>query len=81
RRNVQVKTQRRSVPVETYTSNALVSQCDGVESYDWSFHVEEEPTNYTFMAFTSSSSSSFDNEVASCSKACSKACTKDYTTL
>nr|GFC49556.1 hypothetical protein [Tanacetum cinerariifolium] len=63
RRNVQVKTQRRSVPVETYTSNALVSQCDGVKSYDWSFHVEEEPTNYTFMAFTSSSSSSFDNEL------------------
>nr|GEZ82131.1 hypothetical protein [Tanacetum cinerariifolium] len=27
-------TQRRNVPVETTTSNALVSQCDGVGSYD-----------------------------------------------
>nr|GEU72906.1 hypothetical protein [Tanacetum cinerariifolium] len=33
---------------------------------------EEEPTNYTLMAFTSSSSSSCDNEVASCSEACLK---------
>nr|GEZ11423.1 hypothetical protein [Tanacetum cinerariifolium] len=31
-------------------------------SYDWSFQAEEEPTNYAFMAF-SSSSSSFDNEL------------------
>nr|GEU63980.1 putative ribonuclease H-like domain-containing protein [Tanacetum cinerariifolium] len=46
-------------------------------SYDWSFHVEEEPTNYAPMAFTSSSSSSFDNEIASYSKACTKA----YATL
>nr|GFA15973.1 hypothetical protein [Tanacetum cinerariifolium] len=29
--------QRRNVPVETSTSNALVSQCDGVGSYEWSF--------------------------------------------
>nr|GEU42210.1 ribonuclease H-like domain-containing protein [Tanacetum cinerariifolium] len=69
--------QRRNVLVETCTSNALVSQCDGVGSYDWSFLVKEEPTNYALMAFTSSSSSSFDNEVASCSKACTKA----YATL
>nr|GEW06481.1 retrovirus-related Pol polyprotein from transposon TNT 1-94 [Tanacetum cinerariifolium] len=55
-------TQRRNVPVETSTSNALVSQCDGVGSYDWSFQEEEEPTNYALMAFTSSSSSSSDNE-------------------
>nr|GEU35102.1 hypothetical protein [Tanacetum cinerariifolium] len=38
---------------------------------------EEEPTNYALMAFTSSSSSSSDNEVAFCSKACTKA----YATL
>nr|GEY16057.1 hypothetical protein [Tanacetum cinerariifolium] len=62
RRNVPVETQRRNVPVETSTSNALVSQCDGVGSYGWSFQAEEEPTNYTLMAFTSSSSSSSDNE-------------------
>nr|GEX74485.1 hypothetical protein [Tanacetum cinerariifolium]GEX74487.1 hypothetical protein [Tanacetum cinerariifolium] len=63
RRNVQVEPQRRSVPVETSTSNALVSQCDGVGSYDWSFQAEEEPTNYALMAFTSLSSSSSDNEL------------------
>nr|GEY99811.1 reverse transcriptase domain-containing protein [Tanacetum cinerariifolium] len=28
------ETQRRNVPMETFTSNALVSQCDGVVSYD-----------------------------------------------
>nr|GEU35389.1 hypothetical protein [Tanacetum cinerariifolium] len=77
RRNVSAEPQRRNVPVETCTSNALVSQCDGVVSYDWSFQVEEEPTNYALMAFTSSSSSSYDNVVASCSKACTKA----YATL
>nr|GFC12880.1 hypothetical protein [Tanacetum cinerariifolium] len=55
--------QRRNVTVETSTSNALVSQCNGVGNYDWSFQAEEEPTNYALMASTSSSSSSFDNEV------------------
>nr|GEV90836.1 hypothetical protein [Tanacetum cinerariifolium] len=38
---------------------------------------DEEPTNYALMAFTSLSSSSYDNKVAPCSKACSKA----YATL
>nr|GEV31233.1 reverse transcriptase domain-containing protein [Tanacetum cinerariifolium] len=41
-------------------------------SYDWSFQAEDEPTNYALMAF-SSSSSSFDNKVVSCSKAYTKA--------
>nr|GEY26488.1 hypothetical protein [Tanacetum cinerariifolium] len=64
----------RNVKVKTSTSNALVSQCDGTGTYDWSFQAEEEPTNFALMAFTSSSSnSSSDNEVSSCSKACSKA--------
>nr|GEX18592.1 hypothetical protein [Tanacetum cinerariifolium] len=53
RRNVTAEPQRRNVPVETSTLNALVSQCDGVGSYDWSFQAEEEPTNYALMAFTS----------------------------
>nr|GFC35146.1 hypothetical protein [Tanacetum cinerariifolium] len=52
-RNKEV--QRRNVLVETSTSNALVLQCAGVGSYDWSFQAEEEPTNYALMAFTSSS--------------------------
>nr|GEV66419.1 hypothetical protein [Tanacetum cinerariifolium] len=34
RRNVAAEPQRRNVPVETSTSNVLVSQCDGVVSYD-----------------------------------------------
>nr|GEY15460.1 uncharacterized mitochondrial protein AtMg00810-like [Tanacetum cinerariifolium] len=34
RRNGVAEPQRRNVPVETSTSNALVSQCDGVGSYD-----------------------------------------------
>nr|GEU53562.1 ribonuclease H-like domain-containing protein [Tanacetum cinerariifolium] len=68
-------TPRRTVLMETSTSNALVSQCDGVGSYDWSFQVEELK-NYTLMAFTSlglSNSLVFDSEVAPCSKTCSKA--------
>nr|GEV25958.1 hypothetical protein [Tanacetum cinerariifolium] len=69
KRNDAAEPQRRNVPLETSTSNALVSQCDGVGSYDWSFQAKEEPANYALMAFSSSSSSS-DNEVASCSKAC-----------
>nr|GEV60087.1 hypothetical protein [Tanacetum cinerariifolium] len=55
--------QRRTVPVETFTSNALVSQCDGTGSYDWSYQAEEEPANFDLMAFSPSSSSS-DKEIA-----------------
>nr|GEW27006.1 hypothetical protein [Tanacetum cinerariifolium] len=58
RRNDAAESQRRTLPVETTTSNALVSQCDGVGSYDWSYQAEEEPANYALMAFSSSSSSS-----------------------
>nr|GEV40289.1 retrovirus-related Pol polyprotein from transposon TNT 1-94 [Tanacetum cinerariifolium] len=61
RRNGTSEPQRRNVPVDTSTSNALVSQCDGMGNYDWSFQAEAKPTNYALMAFTSSSSS-FDNE-------------------
>nr|GEV66411.1 ribonuclease H-like domain-containing protein [Tanacetum cinerariifolium] len=69
KRNGAAEPQRRSVPVKTSTSNALVSQCDGVGSYNKSFQAEEEPVNYALMA-CSSSSSSFDNDVVSCLKAC-----------
>nr|GEY36643.1 hypothetical protein [Tanacetum cinerariifolium] len=34
RRNGAAEPQKRNVPVETSTSNALVSQCDGVGRYD-----------------------------------------------
>nr|GEV84176.1 uncharacterized mitochondrial protein AtMg00810-like [Tanacetum cinerariifolium] len=70
RRNGFAEPQRRNFLVKSSTSNALVSQCDGVGSYDW--RVEEEPASYALMDFSSLSSSS-DNEVVSCSKACSKA--------
>nr|GEU83890.1 hypothetical protein [Tanacetum cinerariifolium] len=49
---------RRTIPVEVYTTNALVSYCDAVGGYDWGFQAEEEPTNYALMAFTSPGSSS-----------------------
>nr|GEU43216.1 hypothetical protein [Tanacetum cinerariifolium] len=71
RRTGVAEPQRRHAPVETSTSNALVSQCDGIESYNWSYQAEEEPANFALMAITSSSSS--NNEVQSCSKACLKA--------
>nr|GEW59805.1 hypothetical protein [Tanacetum cinerariifolium] len=55
---------KRTVPVKESTSNALVSQCDGL-SYDSSDQAEEGPTSFTLMAYTSlgySSSSSSDTE-------------------
>nr|GFB09950.1 hypothetical protein [Tanacetum cinerariifolium] len=58
RRPAVAELQRRSVPVKTSTSNALVSQCDATGSYDWSYQAKEEPTNFTLMAFLSSSSNS-----------------------
>nr|GEZ47005.1 ribonuclease H-like domain-containing protein [Tanacetum cinerariifolium] len=64
RKTVVAEPQRRNVLVETSTSNALVSQCDGTGTYDWSYQAEEEPTNFALMAFSSSSSnSSSDYEV------------------
>nr|GEZ09607.1 hypothetical protein [Tanacetum cinerariifolium] len=63
RKTAVAEPQRRSIPVETSTSNALVSQYDGTGSYYWSYQAEEEPTNFTLKGFSSSSSnSSFDCE-------------------
>nr|GEV60196.1 ribonuclease H-like domain-containing protein [Tanacetum cinerariifolium] len=61
RRNGATEPQRRTVPVETSTSNALVSQFDCVGSYDRNYLAREEPSNFALMAFLPSSSSS-DNE-------------------
>ncbi|GJS60664.1 putative ribonuclease H-like domain-containing protein [Tanacetum coccineum] len=69
---------RRNVTVETTKTKALVAQ-DGL-GYDWSDQAEEGPTNFALMAYTSlgsSSSSSSDSEVSTCSKAC----LKSYETL
>nr|GEX18798.1 ribonuclease H-like domain-containing protein [Tanacetum cinerariifolium] len=70
---------RRIVPVKDTTSNDLVSRCDGL-GYDWSDQAKDGPTNFTLMAYTSSSSlssSNSDTEVSTCSKAC----LKSYETL
>ncbi|GJW85193.1 putative ribonuclease H-like domain-containing protein [Tanacetum coccineum] len=59
---------RRSVPVETSTSTALVS-CDGLGGYDWSDQAEEGP-NYALMAYSSSSSDLEVSNDSNCSKSC-----------
>nr|GEY84595.1 ribonuclease H-like domain-containing protein [Tanacetum cinerariifolium] len=71
--NIGKEYERKTVPVETPTENALIAQ-DGIGRYDWRYQAKEEtPTNYAFMALTSSgSSSSSDSEVDSCSKTCMK---------
>ncbi|GKB46424.1 hypothetical protein Tco_0897177 [Tanacetum coccineum] len=48
---------RRVVPVETTTSNALIS-FDGLGNYDWSDQAEEDPTNFALMAYSYTSSNS-----------------------
>ncbi|GJS86183.1 putative ribonuclease H-like domain-containing protein [Tanacetum coccineum] len=59
---------RRSVPVETSTSTALVS-CDGLGRYDWSNQAEEGPNN-ALMAYLSSSSDSEVSNDSNCSTSC-----------
>ncbi|GJU67951.1 putative ribonuclease H-like domain-containing protein, partial [Tanacetum coccineum] len=59
---------RRVVPVETTTSNALVS-CDG-SGYDWSDQAEEGPTNFALMAYSSTSSNSKVSTNSNCSSSC-----------
>ncbi|GJR79253.1 hypothetical protein Tco_0150038 [Tanacetum coccineum] len=64
---------RRIVPIET-PANALVVK-DGIGGYDWSFQIEEGPTDFALIAHLSSgssNSSSLDSEVFTCSKACLK---------
>ncbi|GKC50855.1 hypothetical protein Tco_1073600, partial [Tanacetum coccineum] len=49
--NKNKENSRRSVPMETSTSTALVS-CDGLGGYDWSDQAEKGP-NYALMAYSS----------------------------
>ncbi|GJR76348.1 putative ribonuclease H-like domain-containing protein [Tanacetum coccineum] len=58
---MRARSSRRSVPVETSTSTALVS-CDGLGGYDWSDQAKEGP-NYALMAYSSLSSDSKDIQV------------------
>nr|GEX38592.1 hypothetical protein [Tanacetum cinerariifolium] len=57
--NKHKESSRRSAPVKTTNSTALVS-CDGLGGYDWSDQAEEGP-NYALMAFSSSNSDSKGN--------------------
>nr|GEX24700.1 hypothetical protein [Tanacetum cinerariifolium] len=59
---------------DTSAKNSLVVQ-DRICGYDWSFQDKKGLTNFTLMAYTSqgsSSSSSSDSEVHTCSKECLK---------
>ncbi|GJV82662.1 ribonuclease H-like domain-containing protein [Tanacetum coccineum] len=60
---------RRVVPVETTTSNALIS-CDGLSDYDLSDQAEEDPTNFALMAYSSTSSNSEVSTDSNCSSSC-----------
>ncbi|GKE76236.1 hypothetical protein Tco_1542356, partial [Tanacetum coccineum] len=60
---------RRVVPVETTTSNALIS-CDGLGDYDWSDQAEEGLTNFALMAYSSTSSNSKVSTDLNCSSSC-----------
>nr|GEU73854.1 hypothetical protein [Tanacetum cinerariifolium] len=51
---------RRTVPVETPASSALVS-CDELRGYDWSDQAEDGPTNFALVAY--SSTKEFVNEL------------------
>ncbi|GJX47948.1 ribonuclease H-like domain-containing protein [Tanacetum coccineum] len=66
--NKNKESSRRSVPIETSTSTALVS-CDGLGGYDWSDQAKEGP-NYALMAFSSSSPDSEVSNDSVCSKSC-----------
>nr|GFC35849.1 hypothetical protein [Tanacetum cinerariifolium] len=58
-------------PAREEDEKALVVQ-DGLGTYDWSYQIDEEATDFALMAFTSnpSSSSSLNSEVKSYSKQC-----------
>nr|GEV12548.1 hypothetical protein [Tanacetum cinerariifolium] len=62
-------------PAKEEDEQTLVVQ-DRLGTYDWSYQVEEEATDFALMAFTSnpSSSSSLNSEVQSCSKQCEQSC-------
>ncbi|GJZ48301.1 hypothetical protein Tco_0602133 [Tanacetum coccineum] len=66
--NKNKESSRRSVPVETSTSTALMS-CDGLGGYDWYDQAAEGP-NYALMAYSSPSSNSKVSNDSNCSKSC-----------
>ncbi|GKB81102.1 ribonuclease H-like domain-containing protein [Tanacetum coccineum] len=66
--NKNMENTRRVVPVETTTSNALMSY-DGF-GYDWSYQAKEGPTNFALMAYSSTSSNSEVSTDSNCSSSC-----------
>ncbi|GJV78649.1 ribonuclease H-like domain-containing protein [Tanacetum coccineum] len=61
---------KRNATINEPSSQSLMAQ-DGLGGYDQSNDFDVEPVNYALMAISSSSSSSsFDNEVQNCSKQC-----------
>ncbi|GKE11737.1 ribonuclease H-like domain-containing protein [Tanacetum coccineum] len=66
--NRNMENTRRVVPVETTTSNALMS-CDGA-GYNWSDQAEEGPANFALMAYFSISSNSEVSTYSNCSSSC-----------
>nr|GEY68726.1 hypothetical protein [Tanacetum cinerariifolium] len=58
-------------PVKEEDEQALIVR-DGLGTYDWSYQIEEEATDFALMAFTSnpSSSLSLNSNVRSCSNQC-----------
>ncbi|GKF62239.1 hypothetical protein Tco_0182293 [Tanacetum coccineum] len=60
---------RNVMPVETTTSNALIS-CDGFGDYDWSDQAKEGPTNFALMAYSFTSSNSKVSTDSNCSSSC-----------
>ncbi|GJR45554.1 putative ribonuclease H-like domain-containing protein [Tanacetum coccineum] len=77
--NMYKENTRRNVLVETTTSNALVSQCDGF-GYDWSDQAEEGPNNFALMAYSFTSSAS-SNSVVSNDSNCSSSCLENVRML
>ncbi|GJT71501.1 ribonuclease H-like domain-containing protein [Tanacetum coccineum] len=67
--NRNSKNTRRVVPVETTTSNALIS-CDRLSGYDWSNKVEEVLTNFPLMAYSFISSNSEISTDSNCLSSC-----------
>ncbi|GKC65093.1 ribonuclease H-like domain-containing protein [Tanacetum coccineum] len=67
--NRNMENTRRVVPVETTTFNDLIP-CDGLGDYDWSDQVEEGPTNFALMAYSSTSSNSEVSTDSNCSSSC-----------
>ncbi|GJR34602.1 putative ribonuclease H-like domain-containing protein [Tanacetum coccineum] len=59
----------RSVPVETNTSNALIS-CDCLGDYDWSDQAKEGTTKFALIAYSSTSSNSKVSTDSNCLSSC-----------